>query len=133
MALLSPVHTTGVTVLSITIGTVLGVVFLAMVAVLVLYIVQTRKWHRSTVTSLDGNEVAWPFYGTPRPNGHRYWQDRGESMMTSPGIHKQDAYDDQRMNVISKAMGNFDNIVSVCSCVRVCVRACVRVRMWLAL
>ena len=43
--------------------------------------------------------------------------------MTSPGIHKQDAYDVQRMNIISKAMGNFDNIVSVCSCVRVCVRA----------
>ncbi|KAI0212476.1 hypothetical protein LSAT2_002606 [Lamellibrachia satsuma] len=96
--------------MSITIGTVLSVVFLAMVAVLVVYIVQKKRWHRSTVTSLDGNEEAWPVYGTPRPKGHRYWQDRGDSMMTSPEVHQHDAYDVQRMNVISKAMGKCNNI-----------------------
>ena len=67
-------------------------------------------------------------YGTPRPKGHRYWQNRGDSMMSSPGVHQHDAYDVRRMNVISKAMGNFDNIVSVFvrAFVRVCVRACLR-------
>ncbi|KAI0220898.1 hypothetical protein LSAT2_027645, partial [Lamellibrachia satsuma] len=68
---LKPSNKFGVAVLSVTIGTVLGVVFLAMVAVLVVYIVQKRRWHRSTATPLDENEAAWP-YGTPRSKGHRY-------------------------------------------------------------
>ena len=108
--------------LSITIGTVLGVVVIAMVAVLVFYIVKARKWHRSTFQSLDGNEEAWPVYDTLRPKEHTYRQDRGTSVVTSPGIHKQHAYDVQRVNVISKAMEKFHNIVSVC--VRACVGAC---------
>ena len=61
--------------------------------------------------SLDGSEDGVPNYRMRHPD-RRFWQARGDTMQESPETPLQDAYDHQRMNVISKAVDQVPKIVS---------------------
>ena len=50
-------------------------------------------------------------YGSAYPKAQMFWQSRGDSMRARPDDH-HDTDDARQMNVISKAMRHFSNIVS---------------------
>ena len=112
--LLPPFPTVGPPWLAIVLGSVLGVVFLAMTVVLIFHIVRTVRKNRVLDESPDGSEAGLPNYRMRHPD-RRFWQARGDTMQEPRETPLQDAYDHQRMNVISKAMSNFPKIVSTYS------------------
>ncbi|KAK2157850.1 hypothetical protein NP493_1845g00018 [Ridgeia piscesae] len=97
---------------AIVIGSVIGLVFLILSVILGIHIVRTVRKHREPTPSPNDDEVVLPKYGTPHPVNRMFWQGRGNSMQMPRETPLQDALDEQRLNVISKAMGRFSNIVS---------------------
>ena len=96
---------------AIVLGSVLGVVFLILTIILIFHIVRTVRKKRVRHESPDGSEAGLPNYRMCHPD-RRFWQARGDTMHEPRETPLQDAYNHQRMNVISKAMGRFSNIVS---------------------
>ncbi|KAK2157062.1 hypothetical protein NP493_1917g00021 [Ridgeia piscesae] len=83
--------------LAIVLGSVLGVVFLAMTVVLIFHIVRTVRKNRVLDKSPDGSEAGLPNYRMRHPD-RRFWQARGDTMQEPRETPLQDAYDHQRMN-----------------------------------
>ena len=101
--------------MTIVIGSVVGLVFLILCVILGIHIVRTVRKNRNSSESPDDGEVALPKDGMRYPVDRRFWQVRGNSMQMpreTAETRLQDAYDGQRMNVISKAMERVSNIVS---------------------
>ena len=110
--LVSLLHAAGTRLVAIVIGSVIGLVFLILSVILGIHIVRTVRKHRQPTPSPNDGEVVLPKYGTPHPVNRMFWQGRGNSMQMPRETPLQDAIDEQRLNVISKAMGRFSNIVS---------------------
>ena len=108
---MSLLHASGSRVLAIVLGSVIAAVFLILAVVLGIYIVRTVRKHKVAAESPDEREDDLPNYGMRHPVDRRFWQDRGVSMQGPRDTPLQQAYDHQRMSVISKAMGRFSNIV----------------------
>ena len=110
--LASLLHAAGTRLVAIVIGSVIGLVFLILSVILGIHIVRTVRKHREPTPSPNDGDVVLPKYGTPHPINRMLWQGRGNSMQMPRETPLQDAIDEQRLNVISKAMGHFSNIVS---------------------
>ncbi|KAK2165539.1 hypothetical protein NP493_1362g01010 [Ridgeia piscesae] len=106
----SLLHAAGTRLVAIVIGSVIGLVFLILSVILGIHIVRTVRKHREPTPSPNEGEVVMPKYGTPHPINRMFWQGRGNSMHMPRETPLQDAIDEQRLNVISKAMGRFSNI-----------------------
>ena len=112
MLLLPLFPTVGPPWVAIVLGSVLGVVVLVLTVILIFHIVRTVRKNRVMDESPDGSEAGVPNYRMRHPD-RRFWQARGDTMQEPLETPLQDAYDHQRMNVISKAMGQVPKIVSI--------------------
>ncbi|KAI0207726.1 hypothetical protein LSAT2_007708 [Lamellibrachia satsuma] len=95
----------GILWLPIVLGTVLGLVLLVLVFILVIFIVRKVRAHRQSDSSDNDTTVNYSPTLTKRP---MFWQARSPTMPVHPDTNER--YEEQRMNVISRAMIHARNI-----------------------
>ena len=82
-----------------------------MTVLVIILIVKKMKKARAIPNSGTERETGLRGYGSANSKTQMFWQSRGDSMRARPEDH-HDTDDASQMNVISKAMRHFSNIVS---------------------